>query len=150
MIQTGLGIVLGNPNAKNKIVKVCNPYCGPCATAHPLIDEIIDQYEDVQVQMIFMFTHEAIVKHLVAIYKKDNTLIRQALDDWYNAPIKVYETFAAKYPLNGELQQQKEGMEAMYKWTKDIEIAFTPTFFINGHQLPELYSISDIKNILAN
>ena len=28
-----LGIEIGNPNAENTIIKVCNPYCSPCAKA---------------------------------------------------------------------------------------------------------------------
>ncbi|MFT4094011.1 MAG: vitamin K epoxide reductase family protein [Niabella sp.] len=31
----GLGIDLGNMNARHELIKVCNPYCGPCAKAHP-------------------------------------------------------------------------------------------------------------------
>jgi hypothetical protein len=38
----GLGINLGNPAATNSIIKVCNPYCGPCAKAHPKIDALLE------------------------------------------------------------------------------------------------------------
>lgn len=39
----GLGIDLGNPGATNTLIKVCNPYCGPCAKAHPKIEELLEQ-----------------------------------------------------------------------------------------------------------
>src|SRR5699024_8980918 len=38
-----LGIVLGDTNARYQLVKVCNPYCGPCARAHPKIEEILEK-----------------------------------------------------------------------------------------------------------
>ncbi|UKJ07507.1 vitamin K epoxide reductase family protein [Solitalea lacus] len=154
---TGLGIVLGNPNAKMKIIKVCNPYCGPCASAHPIIDELIHLNEDVQVQIIFTASEDENdrrsqpVKHLLALNEKqDAQLIQQAMDDWYNNPKKDYETFAKKYLMNGELQKQGTRLQAMHEWSNKMEIAFTPTFFINGYQLPEFYSIQDLKNILAH
>lgn len=39
----GLGIDLGNPYAENSLIKVCNPYCGPCANAHPKIESLLEE-----------------------------------------------------------------------------------------------------------
>jgi uncharacterized membrane protein len=33
-----IGISIGKPQAKHTLVKVCNPYCGPCSKAHPKIE----------------------------------------------------------------------------------------------------------------
>lgn len=38
----GLGIILGNKNVTNTLIKVCNPYCGPCAKAHPEIEKLLE------------------------------------------------------------------------------------------------------------
>ena len=59
-----------------------------------------------------------------------------------------YNVFAEKYLLNGELQMQGEKLEAMSKWCKETGITFTPTLFINEHQLPEVYKIEDVQNLL--
>ncbi|OYW78465.1 MAG: hypothetical protein B7Z27_07415, partial [Sphingobacteriia bacterium 32-37-4] len=53
-----LGITIGNPNAKHTIIKVCNPYCGPCATAHPELEKIIELNPDVKAQIIFTATNQ--------------------------------------------------------------------------------------------
>jgi uncharacterized membrane protein len=150
-----LGITIGNPNATNTITKVCNPYCGPCAKAHPLVDELIEDNEDVNVRVIFTAPNDEkndaskIVKHFMALYEKGNPeLIKNALDDWYNAEKKDYEVFAAKYQLNGELQKQGKKLESMSKWCNDTGISVTPTFFVNGHQLPEVYKVEDLKHLL--
>ena len=151
---SGLGIVVGNPDAQHTLVKVCNPYCGPCAKAHKIIEELIHT-KDVRVQIIFTASDDGNdikalpVKHLMAIYKKgDPELIRRALDDWYNASVKDYETFKAKYPLS-EDDLEKEGgqLTAMRTWCDGADISFTPTFFVDGHQLPNLYTVKDLKHL---
>jgi len=152
----GLGINLGNPDATNSIIKVCNPYCGPCSKTHPKIDELLEQNANVKVKIIFTTpndeAHHAInpTRHLVTIAEKTNNekIIKQSLDDWYLAEKKDYDLFAAKYPLNGELLKQDKKIEAMDKWCKAMEINFTPTIFLNGYQLPDAYSIEDLKYFL--
>jgi uncharacterized membrane protein/thiol-disulfide isomerase/thioredoxin len=151
----GLGIILGNPNANHTIIKVCNPYCGPCAKAHPIIDDLLESNGDVNVQIIFTAANDEgdmkskPVKHLMALYeKKDKNLIQRALNDWYRSDEKDYEAFAGKYQLNGELQEQGHRLENMDSWCRKTGISFTPTFFVNGHQLPEVYNVEDLKDLL--
>ena len=151
----GLGIDIGNPNAANTIIKVCNPYCGPCAKAHPKIEALIEQNPNVKVKIIFTTTNDennpAVkpVRHLLAIAEEGNeTKIKHALDDWYLAEKKDYEVFEKKYPMNGELLKQGNKIEAMQKWSNAIEIAFTPTIFVNGYQLPDAYSVEDLQYFL--
>lgn len=76
-------------------------------------------------------------------------LTKMALDDWYLANKKDYNVFAAKYPMNGELQIQNERVNKMKKWCDEVDISFTPTFFYNGFQLPDAYNIKDLKYFLA-
>ncbi len=149
-----MGIDIGNPEAANTIIKVCNPYCGPCAKAHPVLEEIIEHNKDVKVKMIFTATNAETdrankpVKHLLAIAAKQNAQqTEKALDEWYMADKKDYEAFAAKYPMNGELQQQGSKLEHMGAWCKEAEITATPTIFVNGRRLPETYNINELKNI---
>ncbi len=151
----GLGIVVGNPDATNKIVKVCSPYCGPCASAHSVLDELLENNSDTQLQIIFTVTNDEkdfraiVAKHLMAIAdKNDNALTMQALNDWYLAAEKDYEVFAEKYPTHGTWEKQDQQVEAMSAWCKKTEISFTPTIFINGYQLPEIYSVEDLKYFL--
>ncbi len=149
-----LGINIGNPNAKNTILKVCSPYCAPCAKAHPVLEEIIKHNKDVNVKVIFTATNAETsmagkpVKHLLAIAALENAqLTEQALDDWYLADKKDYEVFAGKYPMNGEIKIQESKIDAMSKWCDAAEITATPTIYINGKRLPETYSIEQLKNI---
>lgn len=152
-----LGIIIGNPSVKYRLTKVCNPYCGPCARAHPIMEDLLKYNDNLQLQIIFTATDKEDdirtkpAKHLLAIASLgDEQLTEKALDDWYGAPIKDYEAFAAKYPLKGELARQTENIKKMSNWCEKTEIAFTPTFFINGYQLPVIYSVNDLKYFLSN
>ena len=150
-----LGIDLGNLAAKHTLIKVCNPYCGPCAKAHPEIEKLLEDVPDLKVRIIFNATNRETdmrskpAKHLLAIAAmNDPGTIRKALDDWYLADKKDYAVFAGKYPLNGALQQQDEKVEHMRRWCDESGIEYTPTFFLNGYQLPGTYNITDLKYFL--
>lgn len=151
----GLGIILGNPNATNRILKVCNPYCDPCANAHKPITELLERNPDVQLQIIFTATNgdedrrKWPVRHLLAIAAENNeALIHQALDDWYLAPEKNYEHFASRYPIQ-DMAKHEGKIEAMHDWCTKARVAHTPTIFINNHELPDIYNIHDLKNFLS-
>lgn len=163
----GLGLLLGKPDATQRIIKVCNPYCGPCAKAHPELEALLHNNEDVQVQIIFTATNDekdfkaSPVKHLLAIARKgDDELLEKALNDWYLPEKKEYARFADKYPMNGELNDQGVKLDAMKQWCDKTGIYFTPAFFIalplqkkgetiKYYPLPEIYSVKDLKYFLS-
>ncbi|WP_400262934.1 vitamin K epoxide reductase family protein [Sphingobacterium sp. SG20118] len=151
--STGLGILIGDENASIEIIKVCNPYCGPCSKAHPELEDIIKNNRNVRIRIIFTASGDdqdiktAPVQHLLAIQEKFGThKVHEALDDWYRSTNKDYLFFASKYPMNGELKQQKDKITAMSKWCDDMKIRVTPTLFINGKELPDQYGVKDLKN----
>jgi protein-disulfide isomerase len=153
----GIGIDFGNPNASNTLIKVCNPYCGPCARAHAKIEELLAQTSNLKVKIIFTTSNLDSdislrpTRHLMAIatLNRDNqSIIKQSLDDWYLADDKNYDLFAEKYPLNGALQEQGNKIEAMDDWCKEMGISFTPTLFFNGYQFPDAYNIHDLQYFL--
>lgn len=150
-----LGIVIGDPNAKHEIIKVCNPYCGPCSKAHPELERLVHANPNVKVRVIFTATGDqgdirtAPVQHLLAIEEQYGPdVVRKALDNWYGAETKDYAVFASKYPMNGELLLQKHKIDNMKNWCDHMKIRATPTFFINGYELPDSYRISELKDIL--
>jgi uncharacterized membrane protein len=150
-----IGITLGNENAKNTIIKVCNPYCGPCARAHPKLEELIKQNNDFKLKIIFNNTNHVNdignkpIRHLLSISSENNLLRTQkAVDDWYDPQKKDYDLFAVKYPKDeSELQLQNTKIDEMRNWCINTGITFTPTIFINGNQLPDNYSIDELINI---
>jgi len=80
--------------------------------------------------------------------KNDKELMQHAFDDWYLSEKIDYEAFALKYPMNGELHSQNEKLKSMQEWCTAMRIEATPTFFLNGYQLPRIYSLEDLKYLV--
>jgi protein-disulfide isomerase len=152
----GLGITLGPANAPHQLIKVCNPYCGPCSKAHPKIEKLLHQHSNLQVKILFMVPDEpgqrphTAASHLMAIAQNANSQqqVQQALDDWYLPEQKNYDAFAAKYPLNGAVAAEAPAITAMQQWSKANDIRYTPTIFYNGHELPPEYDLEDLSYFL--
>lgn len=68
----------------------------------------------------------------------------------YLSKEKDYADFASKYPLNGELVLQTEHIEKMHGWCRVVEIKHTPTYFLNGYELPQVYSVGDLDYFLKS
>ena len=151
-----LGITIGNPNAKHTIIKVCNPYCGPCAKSHLELEKIIKQNPEVKAQIIFHVSEDERdfrakpVRHFLAIAEMDNPqFTAKILDDWYLSKEKDYKSFAIKYPLYEELKTQNEKIIKMREWCENVKIKYTPTIFIDGFELPKHFLLSDINYFIS-
>ncbi|MBA3286372.1 MAG: thioredoxin domain-containing protein, partial [Nitrosopumilus sp.] len=115
----------------------------------------LGEHNNLHVKIIFTATNDKDdirflpVRHLLAIAEnKNEATTKEALDDWYLSEKKDYDDFALQYPMNGELLMQENKIEAMHKWCKEMNVKVTPTIFINGFQLPEAYTIEDLKYFL--
>ncbi|HNF30660.1 MAG TPA: thioredoxin domain-containing protein [Chitinophagaceae bacterium] len=151
----GLGILLGNPHAENEIIKVCNPYCNPCRKAHQKIGNILHKNKNIRVRLIFNATNKPndfraiVVKHFLALYSEgDNIKIQKALNVWYNDEYITYEKFSVLFPKEKNQDYGVNEINSMDNWCKTNEISFTPTFFIKGKQIPNMYNIEDINYFL--
>lgn len=152
-----LGMEIGDPDAKNILIKVSNPYCRPCAKVHNEIKQLLQECSNLKVRIIFTTTnHEqdhrnAPVRHLLAIaenYRQQE--FEKALDDWFSGTARNYEYLAKRYPLRIDAKHYKDNVEGMNHWCHLTGIASTPTLFFNNNQLPDIYSISDLKYFLVD
>lgn len=148
-------ISLGNQEAETVITMVSNPFCGPCATTHRLLEEWLEERDDIQLKVVFTTANQdddgrtKVARHVTALsLLKDETMVKRALNDWYSQSTKNYETWAAQYPVsfNGEMNAVTERQKA---WCEMTEIQFTPTILINGYKLVDPYQLEDIKYLLA-
>lgn len=159
---TGLGITLGNPAGKFKLVKVCNPYCGPCGAAHRPIEELLYNNPELQVRIIYHVRNSPSdlssfpVLHFLAMQKNyDPKDFAIALDDWYSSERKDYSSYAEKYKLdNVDLENFRPMVAKMEAWCSSEKISYTPTFFVQRiedendqsyFELSQNYSVQDLK-----
>lgn len=149
----GLGISINSDSAEYNVIKVCNPYCGPCAKAHPVLENLVRKGK-INLQILFVVKLEngdyltKPVKHLLAIDTQNNKEdIKKALDDWYLYEPKDYNIFANKNPITDDLEKQNDNIIAMSKWCDTEKITHTPTIFVNGYELPQEYNIEDLATL---
>lgn len=151
-----LGITIGDPYAKYKIVKVCNPYCRPCSVAHAKLEALIQQNTEVSLQIIFASPLDKeepkylAISHFMALAQLGNeNLLERSLNDWYSTEKKDYDGFSFKYPIEPGMIQQDEKLQAMRLWCESENIDQTPTVFVNRRMVPDEYDISDLRFILC-
>lgn len=150
----GLGITLTNPSAKYKVLKVCNPYCGPCASAHPILERLHDQgLIDLQILFVPDDNPESIktntINHMISISQEYDILTtKKALDSWYSSVQKDLKEFSKEFQSSMSIDQNNKRLSDMRIWCIQEEITRTPTIYVNGHLLPESYSIDDLQVIL--
>lgn len=139
---------IGNPNAPLQILVACNPYCGPCAKAHEVLDKLVERNDIGLTVRLTVKTGNKEDKKLQAVNymlqllkDKDAGYKRKILYDWY-ALIDM-EKFKDKYPLI-KTEDTFEQLEILEKWSADCKIEFTPTIFINGYELPKQYTVNDL------
>jgi uncharacterized membrane protein len=155
---SNIGLIIGDVNSPNKIIKVCNPYCSPCAKSHNLIEEILHVNKNVHLQIIFTAAPSSKdplyfpVRHFMALAKlKGTEFVHRVLEQWYNSSHKSYEALALKHIISDDdLLQQDEEIKKMYDWCELMTITETPTFFINGYKLPDNLEISNLRYLFKN
>ncbi len=143
-------IELGKSDSTNIITIVTSPYCGACFNIHTIADDIINENMDnVKCQFIFWATNRPndkrgdFVRHL---YSLDNHLRVNALEAWFSQQYN-FEEWQRAYPIQKISEKVFEIVEQHEKWCIESNTRFTPTVFINGHLLPDLYRFQDIKRI---
>lgn len=151
----GYGITLGNPDGDIHIIKVCNPYCSHCAAAQPILQNLAEHNRNVKLQMIFAINpdseyYDETPVDLFLSLAQDGADMEQVLSDWYSSENKDINEFKKKYRLSAkEYEHNKENAKLMYEFCKKMEIIGTPTIFINGHEMPDIYSVNDLQYCLG-
>ena len=144
-------IELGNSDAQNVITLVTNPYCRACAEKHRLIKELLEHNNDnLKCQIVFTTfkapddIRSVFVSHLFSL---DRTRQIEALDFWFDMEEKDFEKWASRFPINENLETASKTVKMHAFWCTKSNIQATPTIFINGFQLPDVYQIEDIQRI---
>ncbi len=148
-------LLIGNADAPICITVACNPYCGPCAKAHKELDELVEKYPDkVSVQVRFLCDSKNEENKMTVAVKailqqaqilKSNNKLQNMLSDWFEW--MEYEKWNAKWKVNKKIEVANI-LVRHEQWNKETGITHTPTFFINGRQLPSRYITKDIEKML--
>jgi protein-disulfide isomerase/uncharacterized membrane protein len=145
---------IGNAEAPVQLTIACNPYCGPCAKAHAAIDALLHkQAKNLGVTVRFTATTKnkedkrtnAVRLMLQECDGKTAAEKGTVLHDWFLQMDE--EKWLQQYNPNRNIDV--EGILKQHEgWAEAVSIQFTPTFFINGRQMPGQYKIEDLAVLL--
>lgn len=154
--------VLGNPDAPLKITLASNLYCNPCKEQHKKIAQLLASYpEKLSVNVRFLLSGADADRKPTSIQyflqywlqhihgtpnasKESEALLHH----WFE--LMDLERFQQRYPLiSGAKALESAALEKQhYEWINQSNVSATPTFFINGFQLPDIYTLDDLMTLI--
>lgn len=141
--------------AQHTLVVVTNPYCGPCAKAHQQLEELMAIHPKLCIYLIFTTCTEERIKQVVgfllSLKSSPTEIFTNALNQWYSQSDKDFYRWSQLFPSIQNLPTSNVDavMDAHCVWTYEAKIKGTPTIFLNGNQLPAIYSLTDLKYLLS-
>lgn len=153
---------IGNPFGAVQIVVACNPYCGPCAKAHRVLHELVESEKGLGLTIRFSINaankedkKTKAVEYISRLIEAKREMItdeelihfrRVLLNDWFKwmclDKFKTLYKLIKKFEVDEFLNQQEA-------WGKEAKITHTPTIFINGYELPNLYNLTDLPALIG-
>jgi uncharacterized membrane protein len=156
-------IVIGNRNAKVQIIFVSNFYCHPCKVEHVEASLLVRLYpRHVAVTFRFVKVRKNFSDHISSaqyifqywlenIFGRENesNLTDMMLHKWY-AEMDILK-FSEYFPVIGEISEDVYKLETLQEsWIGEADVLRTPTIFINGYELPSLYSLADLQTLIPD
>lgn len=138
-------IIFGNPEARNLLTVISNPYCHPCSMLHKHIEGWPGA--DLAVQCVFTsFSEEKldINRALIAAYRKfgpEKTW--EILCDWFRDGKDEGFVFFDNMGLDIEDAEINEELHKQMEWFAGNRFTGTPTILINGKEIRPPYGIED-------
>lgn len=141
-------IELANPNGALQFTIACNPFCRPCAIAHKQLEKIIGSYKD-QISVKVRFAIDA--KNVEHENTKAVNFLLNAVNKYQNPGLIVHEwfermdleVFKKRWPADDD----PSTLYLLYlhsQWSKEVNVEFTPTVYLNGRSLPKRYTLDEI------
>jgi protein-disulfide isomerase len=162
-------ISTGNPKSKVTLIEYADFQCPACATYHPLVDQLLKDYQNKIFYVYRMFPLErahpnALIsaKSAYAAYKQGKffeygDLLFSKQNDWADLqnPQDTFTSYAQSLKLDVSRFTNDMSSQETQKYVKDSEnqalnegIDSTPSFFINGKLIQNPNSIDDFKKLI--
>jgi uncharacterized membrane protein len=147
-------IEIGDPTSPNTMTIVTNPYCNACASVHSTIIELQKNHSEyIRCQIVFGVAQEdsnVINLFVTKLLSLDTSIRNEALEIWFKMKEKKIETWIEQIGVDKFIILDKNILDLHKKWCLDASIESTPTFFFNGHLLPESYHIYDFQKMASS
>jgi uncharacterized membrane protein len=143
-------INFGNPNAKHTLTMVTNTFCQPCAKTHKIIEELLESNENLNCQVVFLASNMADDKRGIVAKLILSLPIHQqaeALHQWYENEERSIEKWQKQLGVI-ENKNTESTISQHQVWCETAKIEATPTLYLDGFKMPELYRLWDLKGVI--
>ncbi len=148
--------LLGEATAPIQIISVLNPYCNACEKEY---DELVSLFKSLgnEVSIIIRFNAQFssnTSKRSIAIQEilNANSLISnmdrktEILKDWYSH--KNILKFKQSWNMGNISVADDKLLKKHEEWCMESNITATPSVFLNGYRVPDIYQIRDLRHLL--
>ena len=123
--------------------------CSHCARAFNNLSDYIRSGEKIRISLIIVTQDKSILNSLYHLNDSgEEGKAIELLSRWYNADPFSRQSFSEKYCIPDAEDVSDEVSNENMKLFRDCGVIGTPTFFINGYQLPVQYTPEDIRYII--
>lgn len=144
-------ITIGDKDSSLQIAIITNPYCGSCAYAHRIINDIIEKKDrNVSLSVIFNFDNrrfddntKLLLGNIINSKLISDDIFKKAIDSWFKD--KDFQKWIQTYGNTLNVEIIDPILKTHKDWCDDNSIHFTPCIFINGYMYPSIYEIIDLQ-----
>ncbi|MFH0843830.1 MAG: vitamin K epoxide reductase family protein [Bacteroidota bacterium] len=140
------GLVFGRKDSTLKITAFLSLHCSHCARAFEKIKELLRSDTGTAVNLVLVTSESKIIDTLYHYKKvnKENEAL-ELIEQWFNTDPYSRNKVSSVLCIPDADEVSQEINNENTKLFKELGVFGTPTFFINGYQLPHQYDIDDIK-----
>jgi uncharacterized membrane protein len=142
-------LICGNPNAETVLTLVISPVCNPCMNELNELLPILKRKNNTRIEILFLTEKEEIAPEefnlaltLIGFYKKESGRFLETLFSY----VDNYPASKFRYTELHNLpkQEARELFAEQITYCVSHKIFVTPKIFLNGYELPNLYTANDI------
>lgn len=137
---------LGNSNATNEIIIVTNLFCEPCALLHEKVEKWLKTYKELSIKLIFISyarNDKKRIRVIQSLFALDQSTKEMALSEWFKNGKHHPDKWLEKYGIKEITSYHSDIILQQQYWCQQMKIESTPTLFINGKQMPRMYTFDD-------
>jgi len=146
-----IGFTWGNPQSSQEIMLYVSIACSHCGAAIKELRKVSDIYPNFKYRLIFSVKTDdldnksnIITCHFLSLYRiMDNGAFFDMLDAWYAKLNKNFDALQKAFPTLS-CQDNSEEINALYRFSQQLKISYSPAILINGRLLSKLYSYQDL------
>ncbi|MGB8491066.1 MAG: thioredoxin domain-containing protein [Bacteroidales bacterium] len=139
-------LIFGNVKASLRMTAFLSLHCSHCARAFDKIRNMLKDKEDIRINLVLMTSDNKILTTLYNYHrmgKEEESL--KLLDQWFNSDPYSRTRIAEGLCIPEDSDISGKVNEENGRLFKECNVLGTPTFFVNGYQLPQQYEIDDIR-----